>query len=132
MQNDSDLYLIKQIGLIATDLKFEDWNDKTFETAIKNIKGFKANAENSSFEGSVLDNQNNQAVALKPDSYQLNFADKDGKLKSKIFDKAELSQTAFLLDRSIRNSIKGMALSINESEKRQVLVNILLELCGGK
>lgn len=132
VQNDSDLYLIKQIGLIATDLKFEDWNDKTFETAIKNIKGFKANAENSSFEGSVLDNQNNQAVALKPDSYQLNFADKDGKLKSKIFDKAELSQTAFLLDRSIRNSIKGMALSINESEKRQVLVNILLELCGGK
>lgn len=132
VQNDSDLYLIKQIGLIATDLKFEDWNDKTFETAIKNIKGFKANAENSSFEGSVLDNRNNQAVALKPDSYQLNFADKDGKLQSKIFDKAELSQTAFLLDRSIRNSIKGMALSINESEKRQVLVNILLELCGGK
>lgn len=125
-ENDSDSYFIKQIALLSTDLNIEDWNDSTIESAISNIKKYKSTAENENNnnvdDGEVLDSK----------SYEIKFVSSTGVSKSTRFEKDIVGPKANMLSRSLKSTIEGMGLSVTDSEKRQVLMNLLLEICGGE
>ena len=62
-------------------------------------------------------------------SYQVTFADEDGKNTVRRFDKVEVTARGKLLFNQITASIDAMGHSISEQEKRQILMEVLKKLC---
>lgn len=120
---NSDFYLARQIAFISTDLNIEDWNDETLMTALSNIKIFKDNAEK--------ENEKSNDNSSFANSYEINFVTDSGVRKKKI-EKTKISERGKILERSLRNTVDNMGLSISESEKRQIVMELLLGLCGGE
>ena len=89
-----------------------------FESSIKEFKDTveKYNAVERT------DTDNNQR-------YKIVIIDDNGKEQTKSFEKAEYGNRAKLLYRDITAAIEEMGQSITEQEKRQVLMDILAELC---
>ena len=137
----SEKYLQSQMAFVATGLRFEDWKDTTIEAALKNIKSFKEavekeneNLEHPSFGENPNANQNAPAVPSisSGNMYEIHFVAKDGSAATRRFEKTEISSKANILSNSIKNTISGMGLSITESEKRQVLIDLLIKMCEGE
>lgn len=136
LNSESDVYIVKQIALISSGLSIDDWNDSPFEQVLQKIKSYKVNAElearketrckltNRNFMINNLQNQKNSS------SYEIKYLNKIGENKTKYFDKTEISSKGRILSNSINNTINGMGLSITDGEKRQILIDILLGLCG--
>ena len=57
------------------------------------------------------------------------FADKSGCTVTKRFDKVETSKRGKLLYNAIESAITGMGQAVSEQEKRQILMDVLRELC---
>ncbi|MBD5426344.1 MAG: hypothetical protein HDR38_02165, partial [Treponema sp.] len=114
----------RQIAFISTDLNIEDWNDGTLMTSLSNIKSFKDNAEKEN----AKNNDNDSSFA---NLYEINFVTASGVKKKKI-EKTKISERGKILERSLKNTVTNMGLSISENEKRQIVMELLLDLCGGE
>lgn len=123
-EGNSNLYLARQIAFISTDLNIEDWNDGTLMTSLSNIKSFKDNAEKEN----AKNNDNDSSFA---NLYEINFVTASGVKKKKI-EKTKISERGKILERSLKNTVTNMGLSISENEKRQIVMELLLDLCGGE
>ena len=66
--------------------------------------------------------------AIQANQYQLSFYDNDGRVKVKRFDKVERSKRSNLLYNAVEAQLLSMGQSISESEKRQVLMELLSKL----
>ena len=64
-----------------------------------------------------------------PDSYQVTFIDSDGKPTVKRFEKVEITNRGKLLLNAINAEIDSMGNAITESEKRQILMDVLKNIC---
>lgn len=124
--NDENLF-IQKLAAISTGLRIEDWDEKTIEQFKNRIAEYKSTTEN--FE-EKLDSQENENKSLETSSnYELRFVQEDGKQVTKRFDKVEQTVRGKLLYNKITSELDAMGLAISEAEKRQVLMNILKELC---
>lgn len=121
---DSNFSLVRQIAFVSTDLNIEDWNDRTLITALNNIKCFKDNAEKENTKNSGDDSS-------FANSYEINFVTASG-VKRRRIEKTKISERGKILERSLKHTVTNMGLSISESEKRQVVMDLLLGLCGGE
>ena len=119
--NYDEREFIKKLGKIITSLRLEDWNEKTVETFLSEIKEIKNNIEKFDKE----DIKEMKSV----NNYKIIFTEEDGKENIKIFEKIEYSSRAKLLLNEIENSIDEMGYSITEGEKRQVLMEVLKKFC---
>ena len=119
--NYDEREFIKKLGKIITSLRLEDWNEKTVETFLSEIKEIKNNIEKFDKE----DIKEMKSV----NNYKIIFTEEDGKENIKIFEKIEYSSRAKLLLNEIENSIDEMGYSITEGEKRQVLIEVLKKFC---
>ena len=61
--------------------------------------------------------------------YQVTFLNNDGSILVKHFEKTEIGNRAKLLKNDIESSIDEMGYSISEQEKRQVIMDVLRQLC---
>lgn len=61
--------------------------------------------------------------------YQLIYEDEAGCAVTKRFDKVETSKRGKLLYNAIESAISGMGQAVSEQEKRQILMDVLRELC---
>lgn len=61
--------------------------------------------------------------------YQLSYEDETGRAVTKRFDKVETSSRGKLLYNMIETAITGMGQAVSEQEKRQILMDVLRELC---
>lgn len=68
-------------------------------------------------------------VADAVSDYQIVFADESGKTINKSFERIETSRRGKLLYNQIEHSLQAMGQSITVQEKRQILIDILKELC---
>ena len=119
--NDEDLF-ITRLAKIATGLRLEDWNDKTFEIYTENLKRFIKTAEE--FHGSIVTETINDTS-----NYKIVFADEKSGNITRRFDKVEISSRGKLLFNQITAAIESMGHAISEQEKRQVLMEVLKKLC---
>jgi hypothetical protein len=120
--NDDDL-TISRLAKLATDLRLDDWDDKIRELFIENMKQYKNTAENHQGENA------NIASANETSSYQISFADENGMMVTKNFERVENTGKGKLLHNQVTAALDSMGRSISNQEKRQILMEILKDLC---
>lgn len=116
---------ISKVAKIATDLRIEDWDYQTITRFKEQLEIYKKTAEEYTFKDECNLEKNSRDV----NSYQLTFIDNDGNNIIKRFEKVEYGSLGKLLYNSIWGEIDSMGQSISEQEKRQVLIEVLKELC---
>ena len=118
----SEHTLTLNLAKLATDLNLSDWDANTQATALENVKQYKMTAEKFRQEA-----PHKEAEAIN--GYQLTYEDEAGCTVTKRFDKVETSKRGKLLYNAIESAISGMGQAVSEQEKRQILMDVLRELC---
>lgn len=119
----SDNAFISKLARITTGLNINDWNDSTISTFQEKILLYKETAEGFIGAETIGD------VEKDPDSYQVTFIDADGNPTVKRFEKVEITNRGKLLLNAINAEIDSMGNAIPESEKRQILMDVLKNIC---
>ena len=117
---------IRKLAQLATDLRIEDWDDKTILRFEKTLMKWKNTAEmhhgNVEQEVEGLDKQ-------EPNTYELVFVDDQGEAIKRRFKKVDSSKRGHLLRNQILSAVDAMGQSISDQEKRQILIEILKGMC---
>jgi leucyl-tRNA synthetase len=111
-----------KLAKTVTDLRIEDWDDRTAEQFIERLKDYKRTAEEFSGEATT-DN------VAETSSYALTFVDDAGNAVTKRFEKVEQSKRGKLLMNALLADIDSMGHAISEQEKRQILMEVLKKMC---
>ena len=119
--NDEET-LIARLAKTATDLRLEDWDSSTYESFVTNVKKYKATAE--AYQS--IDDTQEEVVA---DAYQVTFVGENGQSFTKRFSRIDYSKRGKLLYNQVTDALDSMGQSISEQEKRQIIMDILKELC---
>lgn len=121
-ENKNERTFISALAQSTTGLRLEDWNEKTIEVFLERLHEYKETAEN------YIPHNISQNLESNP-SYELRITMDDGQQIIKRFDKISETVRGKLLHNKILSELEAMGLSISEQEKRQVLINILKDLC---
>lgn len=119
--NDEDLF-ITRLAKLATGLRIEDWDGQTEKAYFAALEKYMQTAKE--FHDTAVAETINETS-----SYQVTFADEDGKKTVRRFDKVEVSARGKLLFNQITASLDAMGHSISEQEKRQILMEVIKKLC---
>ena len=120
--NDDEL-TITRLAKLATDLRIEDWDEKVVGLFCSNIKRYKETAE--AYHSEVKEAANAQNTS----TYQITFLDDKGVAVTKRFNSVEGTGKGKLLHNQVTAALESMGRSISDQEKRQILMEILKELC---
>lgn len=119
--NDENVFICR-LAKLATDLRVEDWDDTTAKHFSERIRLYKETA--TAFVGdSAPESGENTST------YQISFIDEQGEVVTKRFDRVEYSKRGKLLYNQITSSLEAMGHAITEQEKRQILMEVLKNLC---
>lgn len=118
--NDENSF-IESISKLTTSLRLEDWNSETVEIFIEEIRGFKRTVEDL--------NSQEKGHQVSTDSYEIIFTDESGTRIPRRFEKTAYSERAKLLRNEMATNLQEYGQSISEQEKRQVLIELLADLC---
>lgn len=119
--NDERTFVIR-LAKLVTDLRIEDWNEKTVEQFEKRLEEYKKTIEEFSGEAT-------SEISEETSAYSLTYIDESGVAATKRFDRVEESQRGKLLKNSLLSDIESMGHSISVQEKRQILMEVLKTLC---
>ena len=120
--NDDDL-TITRLAKLATDLRIEDWDEKVSELYATSISRYKETAEAHHSEAEEDSETQNTST------YQIAFMDGSGKTVTKRFNSVEGTGKGRLLHNQVIAALESMGRAITDQEKRQILMEILKELC---
>lgn len=120
--SNDDHTFIARLAKVATDLRLEDWDDNTVTRYEKNLNQYKETAKS-------FTSDSHESVQESTSTYEIRFGGEDGKSEVKRFDRVEISRKGKLLYNSILDAIDSMGYSISEQEKRQILIDILKDMC---
>ena len=124
ISNDEDTF-IARLAKVTTDLRIEDWNDQTLETCILNLQRYKKTAEAFRTEASAF----KQDIRPERNAYQVTFVSSDGTLETRRFERVSTSNRGKLLLNKITADLDSFGQSVTESEKRQIIMDVLKKLC---
>ena len=119
--NDEKTFVVR-LAKLVTDLRIEDWDEKTVYLFIEKLKEYKSAAEDFS-DDTTTD------IGNSTNAYSLTYIDETGSSVTKRFDRVEQSKRGKLLMNSLLADIESMGHSISEQEKRQILMEVLKKLC---
>lgn len=115
---------IARLAKLATGLRLEDWDDKTFLIFQEKLEQYKKTAEEFHSEKPTPVEKNSETA-----SYQLTYVDDEGVTVTKRFNRIAYSKRGKLLLNAINAEIEAMGQSISEQEKRQILMEVIKNLC---
>ena len=118
--NDESSF-IQRLAKAVTSLRIDDWNSDTVDVFLRDICLFKKTVENF--------NAQKETKATGSASYEIIFTGANGEKIPKRFDKMEYSNRAKLLLNEMASHLDEYGQSITEQEKRQVLIELLENLC---
>ena len=116
----NDKIIIEQLAKTATALRIEDWNDQRFSDFLFLVESIKDKVENEPKTKNKL---------LSANCITINFTDDQGKDASRIFNRVKCGGRADILRSQLRSALEDMGGSMQDEEKRQVLFDVLMELC---
>ncbi len=120
---NDDYQTITGLAKIATDLRLEDWDEKVKDLFLQNMEVYKTTAE-------AFKSTGKQGKTANPGTaYQIVFTDESGNAVTKRFDRVEDTKKGKLLHNQVTAALDSMGRSISDQEKRQVLMEILKDLC---
>ena len=122
VSNDEHTF-IARLAKVETGLRVEDWDNNTISQFEQRLLQHKKTVE----DYHKVSEKNTVADAAS--DYQIVFADESGKTINKSFERIETSRRGKLLYNQIEHSLQAMGQSITVQEKRQILIDILKELC---
>lgn len=121
--------LIKSLALTITGINTVDWSENTIEIYDKQLTEYIETLRNYKYtnpeNGFIMEDTTTSASA---GTYFINFVDENGNVKKRNFNKMTCSKKAGVLESELLNILDEYGQSINDNEKRQVLINILEEL----
>lgn len=120
--NDDDL-TITRLAKLATDLRIEDWDEKVADLYLESICRYKKTAEEHHSEEREASEEKNTST------YQITFLDENGVAVTKRFDRVEGTGKGKLLHNQVTAALESMGRAISDHEKRQILMEILKDLC---
>ena len=120
VSNDEPLF-VSRLAKLVTDLRIEDWDEKTVSVFVDRLKEYKSTAED--YQGSA-----DEGIVNVTNGYSLTFIDEAGSTITKRFTRVEQTARGKLLMNSLLSDIETMGHSITESEKRQILMDVLRKL----
>ena len=120
--NDDDV-TISRLAKLATDLRIEDWDEKYRVIFIENVKKYKETAE------SHHSNVRNEKATHNTSTYEITYTDEGGEIVTKRFDRIDSTKKGQLLHNQVTAALASMGRSISDQEKRQILIDILKDLC---
>lgn len=118
--NGDDSIVMTKLAKAATALRIDDWNDERFEDFISIVQDLKAAVEGASPE--FADLAGRQTATIE-------FVDEGGEGRRRTFALVECDKRANILRRSILACLSEMGGALQPEEKRQVVFDILKELC---
>ena len=120
---NDDYQTITGLAKIATDLRLEDWDEKVKDLFLQNMAAYKTTAEAFKSTGKK------GKTANPGTAYQIVFTDESGNAITKRFDRVEDTKKGKLLHNQVTAALDSMGRSISDQEKRQILMEILKDLC---
>lgn len=121
ISNDEESFIIA-LARLATGLRIEDWGSSIKDIFVSKLSQYKKNAEEHHKQSVKISTGNSNL-------YQVVFVDDDGNSVSKSFERIQFSRLGKLLYNQITQSLDAMGQAISESEKRQILMDVLQKLC---
>ena len=122
ISNDDDA-TISRLAKLATDLRIEDWDDKYRAVFIANVKKYKETAE--THHASIK----NEELSHSTGTYEIAYTDDNGEIVTKRFERIDSTKKGQLLHNQVTAALASMGRSISDQEKRQILMDILKDLC---
>lgn len=123
--NDEDFF-ISELARLVTGLRIEDWNEAYIAKFCNKLATYKKTAE--TFDNHSQEMKNNVDITGNG-NYQLTYIDDNNNPITKSFEKVETSRRAKILMNQVQSDLEAMGQAINDQEKRQVLMEILMKLC---
>jgi len=111
---------LRRLYKSVTSLRIEDWDERTIQVFISEMGRFKDVIERFAADSS----SDTTHTALR-----ISFKGQSGDIETKSFQHVSLTPRAKLLKNEIETAIEEMGQSIDDSEKRQVLFDVLREIC---
>lgn len=121
ISNDEESFII-DLARLATGLRIEDWGSSIKDIFVSKLSQYKKSAEEHHKQSVKISTGNSNL-------YQVVFVDDDGNSVSKSFERIQFSRLGKLLYNQITQSLDAMGQAISESEKRQILMDVLQKLC---
>lgn len=122
-RSESDWLL--QLAKIATGLRFNDWDNNSLKIFCDKVAQYKETAESYVGESKETTDLDDTIT----NGFEFAFVNQRGKLQRRRFATVDYTPRAKLLLNSIKGDIEAMGQSISEQEKRQVVAEILQNLC---
>lgn len=119
--NDEGAFVTK-LAKTVTGLRPDDWNSKTIEIFTTKLSQYKETAESYHKEHRVEN-------PISSKNYTITFINEDSSTTTRSFERVETSGRGKLLHNQITRALEAMGQSISEQEKRQILIEILQNLC---
>lgn len=119
--SNDEMSFAERIGKAITGLRIDDWDENIIKRYSDGIEVFKKTVDDY--------NAKEHTQSTEKQKYKIVIVDENGNENTKSFEKVEYSDRAKLLYQDITGAIEDMGRSISEQEKRQVLMEILSELC---
>ena len=119
--NDESTFILR-LAKVASGLRIEDWDSSTISKFTNRLKQYRETAE--SYKSERLQVEQGQGT-----NYRVTFVDDDGSSITKSFERIDCSRRGKLLYNQIIQSLESMGHAISEQEKRQVIMEILKNLC---
>lgn len=125
--NDETIFT-ERIGKALSGLRIDDWNQNTFNRFIDELIQFKHTIDdyNTNSPDIISGKKNNHNI-----QYKIVVRNSEGIEEIKSFDRIEYSNpvAAKLLRSDVSSAVEEIGQSLTEQEKRQILIEILEEMC---
>ncbi|MDR0747166.1 MAG: hypothetical protein LBE89_04655 [Helicobacteraceae bacterium] len=119
--NDESTF-VQRLAKAVTSLRIEDWNAETIKVFRRDLTRFKTTVDDFS-------RQKHGEAESGTDLYTITFTGLDGDETMMKFKKTIVSKRAKLLMNEITTSLEEMGQALTIQEKRQVLIELLEQLC---
>ena len=120
--SNDETALVQRLAKAVTSLRIEDWNNNTIIVFLRDLRKFKETVE-------AYNDAKQQSAMSESDEYKITFKNDSGKEVTKTFGRVEYSGFAKILLNAIKTDLEEHGQSITEQEKRQVLMELLQNLC---
>jgi hypothetical protein len=119
--NDESAF-VQRLAKAITSLRIEDWNNDTITVFLKDLQKFKTTVDD-------YNSARQKSATTGVNEYKISFKDERGAEVTKTFERVEYSRKAKMLFDEIISDLNEHGQSITEQEKRQVLMELLQQLC---
>ena len=119
--------LLEKIARAVSGLWINDWDDNKEKDFLPSVINAKQEIESYSIEKEGVSLQETSSFSKK-DDYSFSYLDKHGQKKKKTFNRVEVSSRARLLRNEIDEALETMGAALSAEEKRQVLLETLVDM----